>query len=96
MSSVARTTPALRARLEAENRSFRTQPEISSCMKPRHDELLETDANEQVSWLRAAPAEERCAFVSLILSFGTLDMVQPFLSPYSGLDLKDTVPEEDG
>lgn len=96
MSSIARTTPALRARLEAENRSFRTEPEISSCIKPRHDELLEIDASEQISWLRAAPAKERCAFLSLLFSFGTLEMVQPFLSPDSGLDVNETVIEEDG
>lgn len=96
MSSIARTTPALRARLEAENRSFRTDPKISSCNKPRHDELVETDPSEQIAWLKAAPAKERCAFLSLMFSFGTLDMVQPFLSDSSELDINETVPEEDG
>jgi len=95
MSSIARTTPALRARLEAENRSFRTEPEISSCIKPRHDKLVETDAQEQISWLKAAPAKERCSFLSLLFAFGTLDMVQPFLSESSGLDINETVPEDE-
>lgn len=88
ISSIARCIPSFQRRLEAAHRELRSPHIISFDINPRQDEVLELNPDVQIAWLKTAEPGERVPFMRTLCSFGTVDMVRPFIE--CGLDLEET------
>ncbi|KAH7077059.1 hypothetical protein FB567DRAFT_607963 [Paraphoma chrysanthemicola] len=87
VSSIARTMPTFRQRLEGELRDLRTPTGLSSSIRPRYEKILELDAEKQKDWIAHAPPPDRVSFMKALCSYGTPEMVQPFIE--SSIDLNE-------
>lgn len=86
VSCIARTIPTFRQRLEGELRDLRTPTALSSSIRPRYEKILELSAEKQRDWIESAPASDRISFMQALCSYGTLEMVQPFIESSIDLD----------
>jgi len=89
MATIARTVPEFRQRLEAGLRDLRTPAQLSSCIRPRYEKILELDSARQTQWIEQAPVEDRVSFMKALCSYGTPDMLQPFIQSSINLDETD-------
>jgi ankyrin repeat protein len=89
MATIARTVPEFRQRLEAGLRDLRTPAQLSSCIRPRYEKILELDAARQTQWIEQAPVEDRVSFMKALCSYGTPKMLQPFIQSSINLDETD-------
>lgn len=88
VASLARSIPSFKSKLEAEFQGIRTPIGISSSIRPRIEHLPELDPQKQASWVKSASSLDRVTFLRTMCSFGTVDMIEPFLK--CGIDVNET------
>ncbi|KAF0325667.1 ankyrin unc44 [Colletotrichum asianum] len=88
VASLARSIPSFKSKLEAEFQGIRTPIGILSSIRPRIEHLPELDPQKQASWVKSASSLDRVTFLRTMCSFGTVDMIEPFLK--CGIDVNET------
>ncbi|TKA78351.1 hypothetical protein B0A49_01233 [Cryomyces minteri] len=86
LAALARSTPTFQKCLEAEMRSYRCVPNLSSSRQPRSERIEQLDANLQVLEVQQAGPATRTSFLTSLSANGTLPMIAPFLQAGINLD----------